>query len=66
MPNEYEKCYKVLNLDVGAFKDEVKRTWRELTQIYYSDYYARKSPEVQNKSEEKFNDINIESYLGCL
>jgi DnaJ-class molecular chaperone len=44
MPSEYDKYYKVLDLEVGASKEEVKKAWRELSQIYHPDNYARKSP----------------------
>jgi curved DNA-binding protein CbpA len=28
MPSEYDKYYKVLDLEVGASKEEVKKAWR--------------------------------------
>ena len=30
MPSEHEKYYKVLDLDGGVFKEEIKRAWSEL------------------------------------
>ena len=44
MPSEYDKYYKALDLEVGASKEEVKKAWRELSQIYHPDNFARKSP----------------------
>ena len=58
MPSEHEKYYKTLDLDVGASKEEVKKAWRELSQIYHPDNYARKSTEVQKRSEKKFKELS--------
>ena len=58
MPSEYKKYYKVLDLDVGASKEQVKMAFRELSQMYHPDNYARKSPEVQKRSEEKFKELS--------
>ena len=58
MSSKYEKYYKVLDLDVGASKEQVKMAFRELSQMYHPDNYARKSPEVQKRSEEKFKKLS--------
>jgi len=58
MPSEYEKFYKILDLNVGASKEEVKKSFRELSQMYHPDNYARKSPEVQKRSEDKFKELS--------
>jgi curved DNA-binding protein CbpA len=58
MSSKYEKYYKVLDLDVGASKEEVKMAFRELSQMYHPDNYSRKSPEVQKRSEEKFKELS--------
>ena len=65
MPSEYEKFYKILDLDVGASKEEVKKSFRELSHIWHPDNHAGKSPEVQNRSNEKFKEIsNAYEVLG--
>ena len=58
MPSVYEKYYKSLDLDVGVSKLGSKNAWRELSQLYDSGNYTRKSPEVQNMSEEKVNELS--------
>jgi DnaJ-class molecular chaperone len=58
MRSEYKKYFKVFDLDVGASKEEVKSAFRELSQLYHPDNYARKSPEVQKRSEEKFKELS--------
>ena len=58
MPSEYKKYYKVLDLDVGNFKEEVNKAWRELFQIYHPGNCFRKSPGGENRSEEKFKELS--------
>ena len=69
MPSKYEKYYKVLDLDVGASKEKVKKSFRELSHIWHPDNHAGKSPEVQNRSNEKFKELSnayevLSKYLG--
>ncbi|SVE17360.1 uncharacterized protein METZ01_LOCUS470214, partial [marine metagenome] len=40
MPSEYGKFYKILDLDVGASKEEVKKSFRELSHIWHPDNHA--------------------------
>ncbi len=58
MPSEHEKFYKILDLDVGASKEKVKKSFRELSHIWHPDNHAGKSPEVQNRSNEKFKELS--------
>jgi curved DNA-binding protein CbpA len=58
MSSKYEKYYKVLDLDVGASKEKVKKSFRELSHIWHPDNHAGKSPEVQNRCNEKFKELS--------
>ena len=58
MPNEYEKFYKILDLDVGASKEEVKKSFRELSHIWHPDNHLGKPPNIQNRAIDKFREIS--------
>ncbi len=58
MPNKYEKYYRLLDLDVGASKEEVKKAFRELSHIWHPDNHMGKSSNVQNRANEKFKEIS--------
>lgn len=57
MPNEYEKYYRLLDLDVEASREEVKKAFRELSHIWHPDNHMAKSSNVQNRANEKFKEI---------
>ena len=58
MPNKYEKYYRILDLDVGASKEDVKKAFRELSHIWHPDNHMGKSSNVQNRATEKFKEIS--------
>ena len=57
MPNKYEKYFKILDLDIGASKEDVKKAFRELSHIWHPDNHMGKSSNVQNRATEKFKEI---------
>ncbi len=58
MPSKYEKYYRVLDLDVGASQDEVKKAFRELSHIWHPDNHMGKSSNVENRATEKFKELS--------
>jgi DnaJ-class molecular chaperone len=58
VPNKYEKHYRILELDVGASKGDVKKAFRELSHIWHPDNHMGKSSNVQNRSNEKFKELS--------
>ena len=58
MPNKYEKYFKILDLDIGASKEDVKKAFRELSHIWHPDNHMGKSSNVQNRASEKFKEIS--------
>jgi curved DNA-binding protein CbpA len=58
MPDEYEKYFRILDLDVGASKEGVKKAFRELSHIWHPDNHMGKPSNVQNRATEKFKEIS--------
>ena len=58
MSKRYEEYYRILDLDVGASQDEVKKAFRELSHIWHPDNHMGKSSNVQNRATEKFKEIS--------
>ena len=58
MPNKYEKYFRILDLDIGASKADVKKAFRELSQVWHPDNYMRKSLDLQNRATEKFKELS--------
>jgi DnaJ-class molecular chaperone len=69
MPNKNEKYYRILDLDVGASQDEVKKAFRELSHIWHPDNHMGKSSNVKNRATEKFKELSnahqvLKNYLS--
>ena len=58
MSSEYEKFYKILDLDEGVSKKELKKAFRELSHIWHPDNHIGKSPDVQHRAKEKFIELS--------
>ena len=58
MLNEYDKYFEILELENGASKEEIKKTFRELSHIWHPDNHMGKSTNVQNRATEKFKEIS--------
>ena len=58
MANKYEKYFRILDLDNGASKEDVKKAFRELSHIWHPDNHMGKSSNVQNRANEKFKEIS--------
>lgn len=59
------KYYKVLGLNKGATKAEIKRAYRKLALSHHPDRVAHLGPEYAKIATEKFKDIN-EAYQKVL
>lgn len=57
---EPEDGYRILDLDPAASDDEVKRAWRDLTNVWHPDRFGH-DPRLQRKAEEKLKTI-LEAY----
>ena len=58
MPDKNEKYYRILDLEPGVSKEEVKKAFRELSHIWHPDNHMGKPKNVQNKANEKFKEIS--------
>jgi curved DNA-binding protein CbpA len=58
MPNIHEKHYRILDLDIGASREDVKKSFRELSHIWHPDNHMGKPSNVQNRASEKFMEIS--------
>lgn len=58
MSKRYEEYYRILDLDVGASQDEVKKAFRELSHIWHPDNHMGKSSSVENRATEKFKELS--------
>lgn len=52
------KYYKILDLQQGATKDEIKKAFREKAKLHHPDKFSNESENVRNHHEEKFKEIN--------
>jgi len=65
---EILKSYKVLQLDLDASLDDVRKAFRNMVKIWHPDLYTG-SPHIREMAEEKLKAINaaydaVKSYLG--
>ncbi|WP_058999996.1 J domain-containing protein [Leptolyngbya sp. NIES-2104] len=51
------RCYAILELKPGASRDEIKRSYKELVQVWHPDRFAH-NPQLQQKAQEKLKEIN--------
>ena len=57
MPNDFQGCYRILDLEPGVTLDEVKRSYRELVKVWHPDRFTGDA-KLQQKAEEKLKQIN--------
>ncbi len=58
MFNDIHDCYRLLELEMGASRAEIKRAYRELVQVWHPDRFSH-DPVLQRKAEEKLKQINL-------
>ena len=54
---EYDDCYRVLDLTPSASAEEVKAAWRDLVKVWHPDRFASE-PRLQLRCQEKIKQIN--------
>ena len=69
MPNKYDKYFKILELDIQASKEDVKKAFSELSHIWHPDNYMGKPSNIQDRATRKFKKIStayqiLNEYLG--
>ena len=65
---EIRQCFKVLELDLNASLDDVRKAFRNIVKIWHPDLYAG-SPQLKGMAEEKLKAVNaayaaVKSYLA--
>ena len=58
MPNKYDKYFKILELDIQASKEDVKKAFSELSHIWHPDNYMGKPSKIQDRATRKFKKIS--------
>jgi curved DNA-binding protein CbpA len=56
--NDLQDCYRILDVEPGATREEVKRAYRELVRVWHPDRFAH-DPALQRKAQEKLKQINL-------
>lgn len=56
--DDISECYRILDLDPGAPREDVRRAYRELVKVWHPDRF-RGDPKLQAKAEEKLKRINL-------
>jgi superfamily I DNA/RNA helicase len=51
-------CYEILEIDMSATQDEIKRKYRLLVRVYHADKRNSENPDVLKFLDEKLKDIN--------
>jgi len=52
-----KRCYRILGLPPGTSKEEVKRAYLDLVQVWHPDRFAH-NPRLQEKAEDNVKRIN--------
>ena len=55
--DKFDRYYRVLGLRPGASKEEVKKAYRDLAQVWHPDRFAH-SPRLQEKAQGNLKRIN--------
>ena len=58
MSNKYDKYFKILELDIQASKEDVKKAFSELSHIWHPDNYMGKPSNIQDRATRKFKKIS--------
>lgn len=55
---DVDQYYRVLELEPGASRDQVKQAYRDLAYVWHPDRYPEDRPLLRQKAEEKLKQIN--------
>jgi len=58
MLNDFQDCYRLLELKPDATLEEVKRAYRELVKVWHPDRFTEDAL-LQQKAQEKLKQINL-------
>ena len=58
MPNKYDKYFKILELDIQASKEDVRKAFSELSNIWHPDNFMGKPSNIQDRATRKFKKIS--------
>ena len=58
MLQDLQACYRMLDLEPGATPEEVKRSYRELVQIWHQDRFEGDA-RLRHRAQEKLKEINL-------
>ena len=56
--DKYKNYYETLGLNSGASKEEINKTFRELSHLYHPDNVVGKPQNIQEIAAKKFNEIS--------
>ena len=57
MTNDIYRCYRALELELGASREQVKQAWRELVKVWHPDRFPNDA-RLQRKALERLKEIN--------
>lgn len=52
------ECREILNVKVGASKEEIKKAYKELAKLYHPDKFVNSPPDMKEKADKAFKKIN--------
>jgi hypothetical protein len=52
------ECREILNVKVGASKEEIKKAYKELAKLYHPDKFVNSPLEMKEKADKAFKKIN--------
>ncbi len=55
--NKITHFYKILGLEVGASREQIKDAYHDLVKVWHPDRFTN-DPKLQNKAQEKLKEIN--------
>ena len=64
MQGDLQESYHLLEVEIGAPLEDVKRAYRELVKVWHPDRFAH-DPKLQRKAQEKLKQINLAYELIC-
>ena len=53
-----DQYYKILGIEPGASKEEIKQAYRDMLKVWHPDRFAQEPPRLQEKAEDNAKTIN--------